>query len=158
MVDFEEATLIKGAYVLINGVEYPVHQAQYSGGTPLSPENMNKIQEDLQEEINGYTKTVDENGWTVLNFGKYKEYVKKVSKTITYSGNEWAKTTLTNLPHGMSTLGTNILTSSSISTDSAISCNIGAHSDSTEIKIDIKNQYGGSVTATIYVGLRILEA
>lgn len=51
MVEFEEATLVKGAYVVINGVEYPVHMPQYSGGTQLSPENMNKLQKDLETHI-----------------------------------------------------------------------------------------------------------
>lgn len=51
MVNFEDGTLIKGAYVVIDGKEYDVHMPQYSGDTPLSSENLNKMQTDLQEEI-----------------------------------------------------------------------------------------------------------
>lgn len=44
---FEAGTLIKGAYVVINGVEHEVHMPEYEGNTPLTPENLNKMQEDL---------------------------------------------------------------------------------------------------------------
>ena len=44
---FEEGTLVKGAYTVVGGVEYEVHMPEYSGNTPLTPENLNKMQEDL---------------------------------------------------------------------------------------------------------------
>lgn len=49
MVNFEDGTLIKGAYVEIDGKEYPVIPAEYEGNTPISKENLNKAQVDLQE-------------------------------------------------------------------------------------------------------------
>lgn len=52
MVEFENGQLVKGAYVIIDGKEYPVHMPQYSGQTPLSAENMNKLQTDLENQIN----------------------------------------------------------------------------------------------------------
>ena len=51
MVNFEDGTLVKGAYVVIDGAEYPVVMPEYSGNTPTSAENLNKMQEDLQKEI-----------------------------------------------------------------------------------------------------------
>lgn len=56
MVDFKEGQLVKGAYVVIDGVEHEVHMPQYSGNTPLTPENLNKAQEDLENEIGNKTK------------------------------------------------------------------------------------------------------
>lgn len=47
MINFEDGTLVKGAYVIIDGAEYPVHMPEYSGNTPTSAENFNKMQEDL---------------------------------------------------------------------------------------------------------------
>ena len=48
---FEDGTLIKGAYVVIDGVEHEVHMPEYSGNTPLTPENLNKMQDDLRNEL-----------------------------------------------------------------------------------------------------------
>lgn len=56
MVDFKEGQLVKGAYVVIDGVEHEVHMPQYSGNTPLTPENLNKMQEDLENETDEKTK------------------------------------------------------------------------------------------------------
>ena len=56
MVNFTEGQLVKGAYVIIDGVEHEVHMPQYSGNTPLTPENLNKAQEDLENEIGNKTK------------------------------------------------------------------------------------------------------
>lgn len=44
---FEDGTLVKGAYVVIDGVEIEVHMPEYSGNTPVSAENLNKMQQDL---------------------------------------------------------------------------------------------------------------
>ena len=44
---FEDGTLVKGAYVVINGVELDVHMPEYSGNTPVTAENLNKAQEDV---------------------------------------------------------------------------------------------------------------
>ena len=51
MVNFEAGTLVKGAYVVINGVEYVVHMPQLSGDTPLSVENLNKMQTDIPNDL-----------------------------------------------------------------------------------------------------------
>ena len=56
MVDFKEGQLVKGAYVVIDGIEHEVHMPQYSGDTPLTPENLNKAQEDLENEIGNKTQ------------------------------------------------------------------------------------------------------
>lgn len=56
MVNFTEGQLVKGAYVIIDGVEHEVYMPQYSGDTPLTPENLNKAQEDLENEIGNKTK------------------------------------------------------------------------------------------------------
>lgn len=51
MVNFEDGQLVKGAYVVIDGKEYPVIMPQYSGNTPITSENLNKSQIDLKNEI-----------------------------------------------------------------------------------------------------------
>lgn len=50
-IDFKNGTLIKKAKVEINGTIYDVEPAQYEGTTPLSAENMNAIQNNVEEEL-----------------------------------------------------------------------------------------------------------
>ena len=49
MIDFKAGTLIKGAYVVVDGVELEVHMPQFSGDTPLSPEILNRMQKELRK-------------------------------------------------------------------------------------------------------------
>ena len=51
MITFENGILKKGAYVIVDGKEYPVVMPDYETITPLSAENLNKMQEDLKEMI-----------------------------------------------------------------------------------------------------------
>lgn len=51
MVNWEDGQLIQGPYVEINGTQYPVVMPEYSGNTPITAENLNKMQFDLQNEI-----------------------------------------------------------------------------------------------------------
>lgn len=60
MVNFKDGELVKGAYVIIDGKEYEVHMPQYSGETPLSPENLNKVQNDLNETITEQGKMLND--------------------------------------------------------------------------------------------------
>lgn len=60
MVNFEDGELVKGAYVVIDGKEYEVHMPQYSGRTPLSSENLNKMQNDLNETITEQGKILND--------------------------------------------------------------------------------------------------
>lgn len=59
MVNFEDGTLVEGAYVLIDGVKYPVVMPKYSGKTPLNSENMNKLQNDLIEDIDNIQEIIE---------------------------------------------------------------------------------------------------
>ena len=47
MFKFENGTLVKNAYVEIDGVQYEVNPAKYSGNTELTAENINKMQEEI---------------------------------------------------------------------------------------------------------------
>ena len=50
-ITFEDGTLVTGAYVTINGVDYPVQMPVYSGSTPLSAETLNQLQENVEDAI-----------------------------------------------------------------------------------------------------------
>ena len=96
MVNFEDGELVKGAYVVIDGKEYEVHMPQYSGKTPLSSENLNKMQKDLKDKIeqinNSRTYSTEE-----VNTGKKWINGKDVySKTYTGECNSGSSQTIAN--------------------------------------------------------------
>ena len=108
--------------------------------------------------LNGTSaKTTDANGWGKIDHPTYTEYFKKGNWTNTFAGGSWGRQSLTNLPSGMSTLGSNILSSSVIPTDGAISCTIGADPSGGAIMVQYYNCYGGSVPTTLYYDLRIIQ-
>ena len=59
MVNFEDGILVEGAYVLIDGVKYPVIMPQYTGKTPMTSENLNKLQNDLIEDIDNIQEIIE---------------------------------------------------------------------------------------------------
>lgn len=82
MIDFKAGTLIKGAYVVVNGVEHQVHMPQYSGDTPLSPEILNRMQKELLETVfpvgSTYVTQESTNPSTILGFGTWERLKGKV--------------------------------------------------------------------------------
>ena len=51
-INFEDGQLVNAGYVEIDGVKHPVTEAEYSGDTPLSAYMMNKLQDNIENEIN----------------------------------------------------------------------------------------------------------
>lgn len=77
MFTFKNGELIKNAYVEINGVQYEVQMPEYAGQTPLSSENMNRMQEELLKIMfpvgSSYvTQSPTTNPNTVLGFGTWE--------------------------------------------------------------------------------------
>ena len=75
---FEGGTLVKGAYVVIDGVEHEVHMPEYSGKTPLSAEIFNKMQEDIFPIGSTYITQTNTNPNTILGFGTWERLKGKV--------------------------------------------------------------------------------
>lgn len=124
--------------------------------TPINDTNLNQLQTNVENSINP-NATVDANGWTVLTFDNYKEYLKKGTVNKTVGANEWAGFSFDNLPENMQTLGNNFLTASVHPSDGAFCCSIGALPTSTAPKMQIYNAYGQQLTVTLYYSLRIIE-
>lgn len=49
MVEWEDGQLVQNPYVEINGTKYPVVMPEYTGNTPMTAENLNKMQTDAQQ-------------------------------------------------------------------------------------------------------------
>lgn len=57
-IPFEDGTKTQEAYVAINEQNYPVTPAVWSGDTPLSAFNLNKLQDNVEEAINIQRATI----------------------------------------------------------------------------------------------------
>ena len=66
MVEWEDGQLVQVPYVEINGTRYPVVMPEYSGNTPMTAENLNKMQNDLSDKINEEVNNLD------IKIGKLK--------------------------------------------------------------------------------------
>ena len=100
---------------------------------------------------------IDDNGWTVINHGVYKEYLKFVSFEITLNGNSWGTQKISNMPVGISSLGNRFLTGTGACGDAALSFNIECNKASSDIYIKTKNQYSSQLSRSASATLRILE-
>lgn len=63
-INFQNGTLVSPAKVTIDNVEHQVTPAQYSGTTPMSAFMLNKLQDNIEEEIDlnkvhKYTKVIE---------------------------------------------------------------------------------------------------
>lgn len=51
-INFEDGKLIKTGYVEIDGTQYTITEAEYEGNTPLSAYVLNKMQDNIEIDIN----------------------------------------------------------------------------------------------------------
>lgn len=82
-IPFENGTLVTSSKVIINEVEYEVRPAEYTGETPLNAGNLNQMQDNIEEAIEGmlkltfpigstYITQTDTNPSTILGFGTWE--------------------------------------------------------------------------------------
>lgn len=104
-------------------------------------------------------KVTDANGWTVYDYGTLRQYRKKGSWVASIGANSWAlQGDTTNLPVGISTIGTRFVEGSASSSDSAIGTAIHSTSASTVVQFQIGNQAGATVNYTGYYSVCITES
>ena len=115
-IPFEDGVKLKNATVTINGQEYEVTPAQYSGTTPISAFNLNKMQDNienakaersdveyhgilinqLREKVLNLEDNTEDSGWQTASLtGDFKAYqdnskytprYRKIGKVVEISG------------------------------------------------------------------------
>lgn len=92
-------------------------------------------------------KTVDANGWTVYDYGNFKQYKKRGQTTVSVGASGWTSSYNAggNLPVGMSTLGNNFVEFSGSTGDAAITVGVYYHPGATYINFVLTNQYGAAL-------------
>lgn len=84
-INFEDGELVKGAYVIMNDEEIPVTEAEYIGDTPLSAHVMNKLQDNIEGELNS-SKTLQSEQIIIENACSCNAHLKIHGKTIQEEG------------------------------------------------------------------------
>lgn len=74
MIQFKNGEIVKNAYVVIDGVEYEVHEATVNCETPVSAENLNLLLSDAIKQFSAVVKITADTakGATVTLSKKYK--------------------------------------------------------------------------------------
>lgn len=81
-IKFENGTLISNAKVEVGGTIYDVTPEQYEGTTPLSALNMNLIQDNAEEAINGISANLEQLEEEIENKHTYSTEETKVGTWI----------------------------------------------------------------------------
>lgn len=84
-INFEDGELVKEAYVTINDEEIPVTEAEYIGDTPLSAHVMNKLQDNIEGELNS-SKTLQSEQIIIENACNCNANIRIYGKTIQGEG------------------------------------------------------------------------
>jgi len=109
-----------------------------------------------QTQLN-ISSTTDANGWTVHDFGTFKEYSKRVTFSQTISGAAVLSMSSVNLPVGVSTIGTHILKYSHVTTGNAydLSLVFEGSTSNTTLNFTVRTVSGASFayTGSVYVTL-----
>lgn len=79
-INFEDGKLLRAGYVEIDGVKHQITEAEYEGNTPLSSFVLNKMQDNIETDINEvkehkYTQKIEQNIGAGIEFEipcKYK--------------------------------------------------------------------------------------
>lgn len=103
------------------------------------------------------TVVTDANGWTLINYGTHKEYIKNIDTSVTVAGNGWGAVEISNFPVGMTELGNRNLTFAGGCLDNAVDISVLTPRDWGSVWIGYRNKYSGQVTGNVNLCLRILE-
>ena len=103
------------------------------------------------------TVVTDANGWTLINYGTHKEYIKNIDTSVTVAGNGWGSVELSNFPVGMAELGNRNLTFGGGCLDNAVDISVLCPRDWGSLWMGYRNKYSGQVTGNVNLCLRILE-
>lgn len=78
-IDFQDGQLVKAGYVNIEGTQYPIVEAEYEGTTPLSAFVLNKLQANIESEINKIQEEISKQ--------TQSSYSVKIAQAITQNTN-----------------------------------------------------------------------
>ena len=142
----------------------------------LTAEEMNDLVENIESLSSGVgignstittpklniSKTVDTNGWTVYDFGNWKEYIKVQNFSTTLTAGQIAVVTIASstLPTGMATIGASKVTNSLILDSFAYYFQGGLEmtTASTALRMTARNGGPSTITWQVNMTTRIVSA
>ena len=86
-IPFEDGVKTQEAYVTVNGQNYPVTPAVWTGTTPLKAFNLNKMQDNIEEAINGVVESgSNANGsWVKFSDGTMMQWGRKTLQNVEFA-------------------------------------------------------------------------
>ena len=91
-----------------------------------------------------YTKTTDAAGYTVYDYGGYKQYRKKGTQVNSLTASQWKfGAALATLPTGMSSFTNHYIEGSVVASDAAVCVFLGCNDSGPYT--NMSNQYGGAI-------------
>ena len=109
-----------------------------------------------KDDLSIPTISVDANGWTIYDFGKFKQYRKKATLVESLTGGQWKwSANSISLPTGMANLVGKFTEATYTPSDTAITLAMNAYERSV-ITFAMTNQYGATINNfTIYCSICI---
>lgn len=96
-ISFEDTTVVKSPYVIIDGVEHEVYNGTYQGGTDLNAQTFNQMQDNIESAIesaiNSTTNLICPIGRTVIFYDNEDH--------SDYLGFTWVRTSIGRVPAGI---------------------------------------------------------
>lgn len=67
-ITFQDTTILKKPYVVVNDLEYEVQDGTYDGGTDLNASTFNTMQNNIETAINNVDAKIDGTNWANLTY------------------------------------------------------------------------------------------
>lgn len=162
-VQFSQATGGK-KYAVITGVTNTTLTLVMLLGASLTNESVATPQYSTEaapptsDTVDFTSLPTDANGWSARLVGAKRRYYKKGSTGCSVAGSAWTSVVLTNLPVGVTTIGSLIGVGEVSSDDRAITSSFDASSSGAEsIIAAVSNQYASTVNSTLKWSIELIE-
>lgn len=92
-ISFEDTTVVKSPYVIIDGVEHEVYNGTYQGGTDLNAQTFNQMQDNIESAIDSIANLI-------CPIGKVEVFFDNNDHS-NYLGFTWERTSIGRVPVGI---------------------------------------------------------
>lgn len=99
---FEDTTVVKSPYVIIDGVEHEVYNGTYQGGTDLNAQTFNQMQDNIESAIDSIANLI-------CPIGKVEVFFDNIDHS-NYLGFTWERTSIGRVPVGINSNDTDFNT------------------------------------------------
>lgn len=111
----------------------------------------------IQARNIGFTATTDSNGWTEMDCGSFKIYIKNGTRSVTVNGNSWKASTFSEKPTNLVLSHAWSGSACAVCDDNAITLNGKFNTDNGQTIFTQVNHFSSNITATTRYNLVVIE-